>query len=281
MTTQDRRSGPVVITGATGMLGSVTARELARRGADTVIVARDKARGTHLAEQLHLLGGAHRLVLADLSEPESVREAAAGIRSGHDRVAGLVHSAAALFTQRRTNSAGHEAMFATNVLARFLLTHELAAPLAAAAGRVVWATGATPDKLDFDDLMATSRWNAFRQFRATNAASHQFALQFAQRARPSGITSHAYHPGALQSDLMAQMPAPVRVLTAPFGRTADKAATALADLVERGAPTGTYYKLGKPAKPPKAALDTTSQQRLWTEAALLLGIDPAGTIGGV
>jgi NAD(P)-dependent dehydrogenase (short-subunit alcohol dehydrogenase family) len=269
-----------VITGATGMLGAATAAELARRGIDTILVARDKARGDRLVEALQRTGGSHRLVVGDLSEPDSVRVAAAAIRSGHHRVAGLIHAAAVLFQQRRTNSAGQEAMFATNVLARFLLTHELAAPLAAASGRVVWATGATPDKLNFDDLMATGAWNAFRQFRATNAASHQLALELARRGERLGISSNAYHPGALQSDLMGQMPAPVRLITRPFGRTADRAAAALADLLERGAPTGAYYKLDKPARPPKASLDTTSRWRLWTQSAALLGINPADTIGG-
>ena len=69
-------------------------------------------------------------------------------------------------------------------------------------------------------------------------------------------------------------------LTAPFGRSADKAATALADLITRGAPTGTYYKRTKPVAPPKASRDTGSQRWLWTTAASLLGIDVADTIGG-
>lgn len=270
----------VVITGATGMLGAATAAEFARRGIDTILVARDEARGGRLIDALQRIGGSHWLVVGDLSEPDSVRDSAAAIRSGHLRIAGLIHAAAVLLEQRRTNSAGQEAMFATNVLARFLLTHELAASLAAASGRVVWATGATPDKLNFDDLMATGGWNAFRQFRATNAASHQLALELARRGERVGISSNAYHPGALQSDLMGQMPAPVRLITLPFGRNADKAAAALADLLERGASTGAYYKLHKVTRPPKASRDATSQRRLWTQSATLLGIDPVDTIGG-
>jgi NAD(P)-dependent dehydrogenase (short-subunit alcohol dehydrogenase family) len=270
----------VVITGATGMLGAATAAQLARRGIDTVLVARDRDRGTGLLERLHRTGGTHRLVVGDLSEPASARTIAADIRTHHPRLTALIHAAATLTPQRRTNSAGHEVMFATNVLARFLLTQELAGPLAAGSARVLFATGATPDALNFDDLMATGTWNAFRQFRATNAASHQLALELARRGQSASIASNAFHPGALQSDLMSQMPAPVRLLTAPFGRSADKAATALADLITRGAPTGAYYKLTKRATPPKASRDTGSQRRLWTTAATLLGIDVADTIGG-
>jgi NAD(P)-dependent dehydrogenase (short-subunit alcohol dehydrogenase family) len=270
----------VVITGATGMLGAATAAELARRGIGTLLVARDRSRGTGLLEELQRTGGTHRLVAADLSEPVAVRTVAADILANETRLTALIHAAAILTPERRTNSAGQEVMFATNVLARFLLTNELAAPLSAGSARVLFATGATPDALNFDDLMATGTWNAFRQFRATNAARHQLALELARRGQNVGIASNAFHPGALQSDLMRQMPVPVRLLTAPFGRSADKAATALADLVTRGAPTGAYYKLNNPATPPKASRDTDSQRRLWTTAATLLGTDVADTIGG-
>jgi short-subunit dehydrogenase len=43
MTAHDRSPGVVVITGTTGMLGSATATQLARRRTDRVIVARDAA----------------------------------------------------------------------------------------------------------------------------------------------------------------------------------------------------------------------------------------------
>jgi NAD(P)-dependent dehydrogenase (short-subunit alcohol dehydrogenase family) len=277
MTASDH--APVVITGATGMLGTATAAELAGRGIDTVLVVRDPIRGTGLVERLNHIGGTHRAIVGDLSEPASVRTVAADIRSHQRRLTALIHAAATLTPQRRTNSAGHEVMFATNVLARFLLTHQLATPLTAGSARVLFATGASPDALNFDDLMATGTWNAFRQFRATNSASHQLALELARRGQTVGITSNAFHPGALQSDLMGQMPVPVRLLTARFGRSADKAATALADLITRGAPTGAYYKLTKRVTPPKASRDTVSQRRLWTTAATLLGIDVADTIG--
>ena len=126
---EDDRRGVVVITGATGMLGSATARQLAQHGADTVLVVRDRARGGRLVNELTRIGATHDLVVGDLSEPDSVRVVAGIIGSRNDRVAGLVHSAAVLSAQRRTNSNGQELMFATNVLARFLLTHELAAAL--------------------------------------------------------------------------------------------------------------------------------------------------------
>ncbi|HEU4543703.1 MAG TPA: SDR family NAD(P)-dependent oxidoreductase [Jiangellaceae bacterium] len=283
--TQRSHNQPVaVVTGATGMLGSATAAALASRGASTVLVVRDQDSGRRLIDSLPTHDEVrHRLVVGDLSEPGSVRDVAEQIRAGVEDVAVLIHAAAALFRERRVNSAGHEAMFATNVLARFLLTHELKAPLEAGpAGRVINVTGPTPDRLDFDDLMAEQAFNAFRQFRATNAANLQLAFELARRARETSVTSNAYTPGALQSDLMAEMPPLVRVITLPFGRSAAKAAEALSDLAvadHYATTTGEFYKRERPSRPPKASLDAASQRRLWGRCAQLLGVDPATGFG--
>jgi hypothetical protein len=79
----------------------------------------------------------------------------------------------------------------------------------------------------------------------------------------------------LQSNLMRQMPAMVRLLTWPVGRRPDRAAHALGALAldPRYAPaTGGFYKREKPAKPPRNSLDTDAQQRLWAQCQGLLGI---------
>jgi NAD(P)-dependent dehydrogenase (short-subunit alcohol dehydrogenase family) len=131
--------------------------------------------------------------------------------------------------------------------------------------------------LNFDDLMAETTFNAFKQFRATNAANLQMAFELARRAHRNGVTSNAYTPGALQSDLMTEMPAVVRMITLPVGRTADRAAAALADpaIADRYATTtGEFYKRGKPSRPPRASLDAESQQRLWNTCARLVGVAP-------
>jgi NAD(P)-dependent dehydrogenase (short-subunit alcohol dehydrogenase family) len=137
-----------------------------------------------------------------------VRALAAQIREHTDELHALVHTAAALTQDRQDNRAGHELMFATNLLGRFLLTHQLLPLLERGApARVLVVTGPSPDRLDFDDLMARTDFKPFAQFRATNAANLLFAFELARRLHGTGVTANAYHPGALQSDLMRQMPA--------------------------------------------------------------------------
>jgi NAD(P)-dependent dehydrogenase (short-subunit alcohol dehydrogenase family) len=267
-----------VVTGATGMLGRATAIELAARGADVLLVCRDPARGAGVLDEVGKAGpgGSHRLLVGDLADPDAVRSLASQIGEHTDRLHALVHTAAALTGDRQENRAGQELMFATNVLGRFLLTDQLLPLLERGApARVLVVTGPSPDRLDFDDLMAGTDFKPFAQFRATNAANLLFAFELARRLEGTGVTANAYHPGALQSDLMRQMPAMVRLLTWPVGRRPDRAARALAALAleaRYAQATGRFYKREQPAKPPKRSQDTGAQRRLWAECQRLLVI---------
>ena len=274
----DTANGRVcVVTGATGMLGRATPSS-SPPAAPTLCSSAGTppaALASWMRSARPGLGG--HTGWPSATWPTRMRCAlAAQIRHDTDELHALVHTAAALTRDRQDSRAGQELMFATNVLGRFLLTHQLLPLLERGApARVLVVTGPSPDRLDFDDLMARSDFKPFMQFRATNAANLLFAFELARRLEGTKVTANAYHPGALQSDLMRQMPAMVRLLTWPVGRRAGRAARALAALAleaRYAQATGRFYKRDKPATPPKSSQDTDAQQRLWAECQRLLGI---------
>jgi short-subunit dehydrogenase len=59
----------VLVTGASGGIGSALARQLAGRGADLVLVSRDLPKLEGLAIELRAAGARVMLAPADLSEP--------------------------------------------------------------------------------------------------------------------------------------------------------------------------------------------------------------------
>jgi len=278
MNSSSKISRVCVVTGATGMLGRATAMDLASRGARVIIVCKDRSRGMRVLDEVQHAGpdGSHHLIVGNLSEPDSVRSMAEEIRGRADEIHALIHTAAIFTRERQENSAGQELMFATNVLGRFLLTHELLPQLKhGAPARVLIATGPSPDQLDFENLLAHRNFQPFLQFRMTNAANLMFAFELARRLDGTGVTSNAYHPGILQSNLMREMPAIVRWITLPFGRRADKAAYALGSLAlesKYAQATGQFYNLQKPIQPPKNSKEVDAQTRLWAGAEQLLGM---------
>jgi short-subunit dehydrogenase len=77
-----------VVTGASSGIGEATARELARRGWRTVLVARRQERLEQLASEL---GGEYEV--ADVSERDEVERAAAAILARHPQIDLLVYNA--------------------------------------------------------------------------------------------------------------------------------------------------------------------------------------------
>src|SRR5580704_13209032 len=147
-----------VVTGATSGIGKATAAELARRGAQVILVGRDRARGEATVAELATAGPLPpRLELADLSAMAEVRALAERL-AALDRIDVLVNNAGLVAGQRRVTADGYEEVFAVNHLAPFLLTTLLLPKLTASApARVITVTSDahTSAHLDLDNR---SRW---------------------------------------------------------------------------------------------------------------------------
>jgi len=111
-----------LVTGANAGIGKATARELAARGADVIMVARDSAKGEEARREVIADSGNRsvELLVADLASQRQVRELAGQVLDRYDRLDVLVNNAG-LFTRERTlTEDGVETQFAVNHLAPFL-----------------------------------------------------------------------------------------------------------------------------------------------------------------
>jgi NAD(P)-dependent dehydrogenase (short-subunit alcohol dehydrogenase family) len=107
-----------IVTGASGGLGEVTARELARVGAHVVLAVRDINKGGAAAARMTGDLEVRRLDLQDLS---SVRDFADGV----DKVDVLVNNAGIMATKKALTADGFEGQIGTNHLGHFALTNLL------------------------------------------------------------------------------------------------------------------------------------------------------------
>ncbi len=115
----DQRGRVAVVTGANTGLGYETAKALAERGASVVLAVRDVEKGEQAASRMN---GDVTVQALDLTSLDSVRTAAAALRSRLDRIDLLINNAGVMYTPKQTTHDGFEMQFGTNHLGHFALT---------------------------------------------------------------------------------------------------------------------------------------------------------------
>ncbi|HEV2033336.1 MAG TPA: SDR family NAD(P)-dependent oxidoreductase [Candidatus Dormibacteraeota bacterium] len=268
----------VVVTGATGAIGSATATVLARRGARVLLLARPS---TRLDAAVKRLGGEDNRVSSvpvDLSSLTSVRAAAREIARTVSHVDALLNIAATFTREYRKTPEGFEVMLATNHLGPFLLTNLLRDRLVG-RGRVITVTAPSSTRVVMEQLLTKEQFRPLRTFGATKAANLLFTFELARRAKRWEVRANACHPGLVRSELMHEAAAPIRFVTRLVSRPPQRAAEDLADLAISPAHEGTtgwFFKGRKRIDAPQATLDQNAQSALWKTTAEMVELENAG-----
>jgi len=267
----------VVITGATGAIGSATAALLARRGARLLLLSRPSDRLDALVTRLDT-DNRVTSVEVDLSSNASVRAAARQISRQVAHVDALINTAAVFASEYEQSDDGIELMLATNHLGPFLLTNLLRDKMAGGS-RVITVTAPSGTRVDIEQLLSKDHFSALGTFGATKAANLMFTFELARRAKRWDVRAYAEHPGLVRSDLMREAPRPIRFLTRLVSRSPKRAGEDLADLATSPAfesMTGWFFKGGHRIDPPKSTLDVDAQRKLWQRSAEIVELGDTG-----
>ncbi len=289
--TSDART--IVITGATSGIGRATALGLAPRGVSLIVVARDRERGDALIEELRQAGAGPgtRLVLADLARQDEVRRAAAAILAQAPRLDALINNAGVVHLERRLTPDGHEATFAVNHLAYFLLTLLLLPRLRESAPARIVSVASNAHSfvrgIHFDDLgWEHARYRSLVVYGHSKLANILFTRELGRRLAGSGVTAVCLHPGAVATGLgrdNGMVSDVIRKIISPFMRRPESGAATslhLATLEDIEAHQGAYFSDLKPRIPSRAARDDAAAERLWRVSAALCGLDAAAAGAG-
>jgi NAD(P)-dependent dehydrogenase (short-subunit alcohol dehydrogenase family) len=264
----------VVVTGANQGIGKVSALELAKLGADVVLVCRNEAKGRAAADEIRSLAPSStiELVVADLASLDEVRRAANEIKAAHPRIDVLLNNAGLIVPKRRETVDGLEETFAVNHLAPFLLTNSLLDALRAApSGRVVTVSSSAHRgaKLDWDDLQALRGYAAFKVYCRSKLANVLFTYELARRLEGTNVTANTLHPGVIASGFGQSYPGWLSVfigLGKPFMASNEQGAKTsifLASSPDVEGVSGRYFDKCKAVKSSAASYDVASQKRLW------------------
>jgi NAD(P)-dependent dehydrogenase (short-subunit alcohol dehydrogenase family) len=266
----------VVLTGATNGIGLAAAIELARRGADLTLVARNQARAAEAIRRISAVtpGNSPDVVLADLASQSSIRRLAGELLARYPRIQVLVNNAGAIYTRRQMTADGVELTWAVNHLAPFLLTTLLLDRLRASQpARIVTTSSDAHEgaRIPFDDLNAERSWGGagFSRYGESKLANILFTAELARRLEGTGVTANAFHPGFVATGFNRNNGVLMRLgmaITRPFARSPQKGAESLVWLVdaeEAGTLDGAYV-FDRRARPPSpAAQDVEAARRLW------------------
>lgn len=271
-----------MVTGATGGIGAVTARELSRQGATVIIVGRNAQKCANVAAQIQQLSGNPNVefMVADLSAQDQIRQLVAQFKQKYNRLDVLINNAGGLFVQRQVSADGIEMTLALNHLSYFLLTNLLLDTLKASAARIInVASAAHSGEINFADLQGEQKYSGFAAYRQSKLANILFTYELARRMAGTGVTANTLHPGFVASgfatnngwfwDKIYRYLARLIAISPEEGaRTSLYLATSpdVADV------TGQYFIKQKAAASSKASYDEATAKQLWQTSEALTGL---------
>ena len=264
-----------LITGATEGIGKAAARSLAQRGAEVVVVGRDRAKTERVVSELgaEARGGHVSSIIAELSRVSGALAVAREFASNHERLDVLINNAGAIFDERRLNPDGIEMTFALNHLAYFALTTRLLPLLTKTPGARVVSTSSGAYSMGRIELPEVTRcekkYSMFKAYGDSKLANVLFTRELARREREKVIAS-CYFPGFVRTHFGAEarglLNGIIQALAPYVARTPEKGAETmlwLATSPEAAQLSGEYVQDKKAQKTNAHARNDESARQLW------------------
>jgi NAD(P)-dependent dehydrogenase (short-subunit alcohol dehydrogenase family) len=217
----------VLFTGASRGMGCFAAIELARRGADLLVVGHNQGRGAAAVDAIRAVGGSAEFLHADMGDAEEVCALAEAVLARHGSIDVLIHSAGGMPPSGARTREGIDRGFAQNFLGAFLLTRLLEERLLVSAPARVIAVGSSTHrfvkKLDLEQFMrpALSRMGSFQKgnyqmqsYQVAKLAVTAWIYSLAHRWTGRGVTANVLDPGMVKGEIGEhfEAPLPIRVL---------------------------------------------------------------------
>ena len=199
----------VVVTGANSGIGLEAAREMARKGAETILACRSVERGQKAIDELRaeIPRSTVELMMLDLGSLASIERFARALIRTRPRLDVLINNAGIMAVPYSQTEDGFESQMGTNHLGHFALTARLLELLLATTGaRVVTISSVAhrAGKMDFSNLLFESRgYSPFRAYWRSKLANLLFTYELQRRFESAGMEalSLAAHPGFSSTDI--------------------------------------------------------------------------------
>ena len=198
----------VLFTGASRGVGRVAAVEMARLGAQILIVGHDAARGADALADVRAVGRGEFL-LADMADAHSVRELADVVLTRADGLHLLLHNAGGFPSTGLRTAEGVDASYALNFLGPWLLTRLLEPKLLASAPARVIAVSSDAHrivkKFRLDELTTPgTTLSQMDAYAMAKLALCPWIYGLARRWEGRGVTANVLDPGWVRTEMGVQ-----------------------------------------------------------------------------
>ncbi|UQX01219.1 SDR family oxidoreductase [Streptomyces sp. RerS4] len=235
-----------LVTGANRGIGLETARRLATAGVRVLLAGRDRAAVASAVKHLRGEGLAVDPLVLDITDPESIRAAAAAVESGHGRLDILVNNAGIRIEEYGRQPSEQplrqwRETFETNLFGVVEVTRAFLPLLhRSPAGRVVNVSsllGSLTTHSDPQSYAYSPMFKSLPAYSASKSALNSWTVHLAYELRETPIKVNAVHPGYTRTGMNDG----AGDLDVTDGA---RTSVAMALLVDDG-PTGTYTHGGE------------------------------------
>ncbi len=194
----------VLITGANSGIGKAAAENLARKGAEIIMVTRETESGIKAKKEIESLSGSKKIhqYTCDLSSLSQIRSLASDLHRDFQKIDVHLNNAGLITKERKQTEDGYEYQFAVNHLSHFLLT-QLNIDLLrnAKAARIINVSSKAHEwgKIHYTDLNLETNYSSIKAYAQSKLANILFTYALCSRLHKEGITSNAVHPGMVGS----------------------------------------------------------------------------------
>ncbi len=255
----------ILLTGSNSGIGLAAARRFAARGARLILHARSEDKARRTRDELAEESGNARLetAAADLSSLAAVRLMCRQLKERHRHLDVLINNAGL--------AGGKEHTWTVNVLAPFLLAHELEPLLAAAPGeaRLLNVASIAQSAIDLDRLPDAVGAEGPGSYSQSKLALVMLSFEMALQWHRYGIMVNALHPGTLLDTRMVR-----EDFGTPLG-PADEGGEVLEYLALSGelqGVSGEYFNQKTRVKANAQAYDENARSRLWDITSRMAGL---------
>ncbi len=263
----------VVITGATGAVGSKIAKECLSKQFSLILIVRDKEKALNIFGTQNV-----NYVEADFADLYSVKKAADKINHFHEVNAIINCAAGGMSAKKVLVENDLEETFVTNYLSLYLLNTLLCAhQVGKRLSKIFTITVADKSTIDFDNLQAEKKYSLLDRWHQHSVLKNTLMMALADKYKNTNLSVVLYNPGFIKHENISKVPGilkiPIGVMEFLFAGDGIKGARRLVQYFEVEdfkQYNGQLLFIDKINKVPSHCLDKDIQKKLVAESDRLL-----------